>query len=175
MRELHCVHCLVSIVALSTGAEIDLQLARARLNLIQITKEVQPSEVAPLPPEMPEVPEDLPDAPVVLPEPTPAPKAPIVTKPVVDFYTAKWCGPCRIAKPAIEAAVKTGKLPFTVNVVDIDEQRGKWSGAVPACAWSVGRSPVFPAGRAAITGWYGIEHLTAEFKRTTKLVSDHEK
>jgi len=164
MRELHCLHLLVSILALGTGAEIDLQLARARLNLIEITKKVQPSDVAPLPPAMPDVPDDFPDGPVVAPEPAPV----VIAKPVVEFYTAKWCGPCRIAKPAIEAAVKTGKLPFTVNVVDIDEQRGKWSGAVPACAWNVERSPIFPAGRAAITGWYGIEHLTAEFTRTTK-------
>lgn len=166
MRELHCVHLLVSILALGTGAEIDLQLARARLNLIEITKKVEPSDVAPLPPAMPELPEDLPETAVVAPEPTPAPV--VVSKPVVDFYTAKWCGPCRIAKPAIEAAVKTGKLPFTVNVVDIDEQPGKWLGAVPACAWNVERSPVFPAGRAAITGWYGIDHLVKEFTRTTK-------
>lgn len=119
---------------------------------------------------------DLDTAPVTTPIPVetpsasnPSPPNPSITiakKPILDFYTAKWCGPCRIAKPILATAEKSGKLPFTIIEIDIDDHPSAWSGPVPAFRWPCKASPQFPTGYAALTGWYGLDHLLAEFKKS---------
>lgn len=101
------------------------------------------------------------------PKPSPPnPSIAIAKKPILDFYTAKWCGPCRMAKPILAAAEKSGKLPFTVVEIDIDDHPTAWTGQVPAFRWPCKVSPQFPTGYAALTGWYGLDHLVTEFKKS---------
>jgi len=87
-----------------------------------------------------------------------------VDKPVLEFYTASWCLPCVAAKDAL---AKAKDLPFTVKEIDVD-RLDDFDGPIPQFRWSCSKSRAFPAGRAVLTGWYGIEHLLNEYKRTNK-------
>lgn len=82
-----------------------------------------------------------------------------IEKETVEFISAPWCGNCRVPEAALTKSV-VEKLPFKIKKVDAD--RSGYQGSVPAFRWknSSGNSNGF-------VGWYGIEHLVSEFKRTT--------
>ncbi len=85
-------------------------------------------------------------------------------QPLMEFYTARWCYPCIAAKEAIG---KEKNLPFSVLQIDVDSL-DDFDGQIPQFRWNCKKSKDFPNGRAVLTGWYGIEHLLNEYKRTNK-------
>lgn len=58
-------------------------------------------------------------------------KPPAKAKPVVNLYSATWCGPCQAAKAELKAAAKD--LPFTVRIVDVSN--GGQPGYVTSLPW----------------------------------------
>ena len=82
-----------------------------------------------------------------------------IEKETVDFISATWCGNCRVPEAALTKSV-VESLPFKIRKLDAD--RSGYQGFVPAFRWkdTYGNSTGF-------VGWYSVEHLVREFKRTT--------
>ncbi|EDQ84980.1 uncharacterized protein MONBRDRAFT_12274 [Monosiga brevicollis MX1] len=45
------------------------------------------------------------------------------TKPVLVYFTASWCGPCRMLKPILEKAVDARNGDVVLAKIDVDEQQ----------------------------------------------------
>ncbi|CAI2304771.1 unnamed protein product [Caenorhabditis sp. 36 PRJEB53466] len=41
-------------------------------------------------------------------------------KPIILFFTATWCGPCKLMKPIVEEKAKENAGRFTVLLIDVD-------------------------------------------------------
>jgi len=86
--------------------------------------------------------------------------------PSVDMWTARWCGPCKVAKPILDHASKNRLLPFKVRQIDVDENPGLWKGDIPIFVWDVPVSRKYPKGRAVSVGWYGLDTLLRDYKNS---------
>ena len=40
----------------------------------------------------------------------------------LEYYTAEWCGPCKMAKPAIHALINEG---YNIEIIDINQNTEK--------------------------------------------------
>lgn len=45
-------------------------------------------------------------------------------KPFVVYFSASWCGPCRVLKPLLEAAAEEHKDAVSFGAVDVDQASG---------------------------------------------------
>lgn len=87
-----------------------------------------------------------------------APNAP--AKPKLVMYTKPSCTPCKVGKAALQAAQD---LPFDWYELNLLEESDV---SVPKFEWNS------PNGKMSLTGWYGLDRLVSEFKRTqTKIKS----
>ena len=51
----------------------------------------------------------------------------------IEYYTAPWCGPCRVMEPLVKALAERRKLPLREYNVDISKEKATERGvrAVP--------------------------------------------
>lgn len=92
----------------------------------------------------------------------PSPAKSAASRPVLDFYSASWCGYCRIPEAAYTPAVLAAQ-PFTLNKLDYDNQPSNlkpYSGKIPAF---VDRE----TGKVVSVGWPGINELIAVWEMET--------
>lgn len=88
-------------------------------------------------------------------------------KPVVLMYTASWCAPCQIAKQQLAAAAAKGELPFTIQEVDIDIDRG-YQGAVPHFAYKNSTTSTGWAFLQKQPGWRGVDELKTKWSQRSR-------
>lgn len=100
----------------------------------------------------------------------PSPAKSADSRPVLDFYSASWCGYCRIPEAAYTPAVLAGQ-PFTLNKLDYDNQPSNlkpYTGNIPAF---VDRE----TGKVVSVGWPGINELIAVWEMETGRASSKPK
>lgn len=83
-------------------------------------------------------------------------------KPVLIMYTAKWCGPCQVAKSHFEAS--KASLPFTVLEVDVDADKS-YRGPIPHFAYQSSRTSTGWGFLSNQPGWNGLEDLKAKWEK----------
>lgn len=96
------------------------------------------------------------------PPPPPPPQQSADERPVVEFLSAEWCGPCKVAKAALTVKVRE-KLPFRIRDRDVDKEGWQGESGIPVFRWETPTGPMH-------IGWHSVDNLVSEWKRTTTKV-----